>query len=209
MDSLTVAFDAVPFARWGPLFHVLRLEHPELHLHWRPQGFPAPGECMLDGADVGLFVEPPEEPGISALTIESSQMVVLMAAGHRLARSDELRTADILDQAFPGGPHHEEWRKFWTLDEQRGGPPPLTDDLVENADDGLAVVASGRAIGTVAASFAAGFAHPGVIAVPLADGPPVRTRLVWRCDDDNPIIESLVSLASDMTRGDRGDAMSA
>jgi DNA-binding transcriptional LysR family regulator len=200
MHRLRVAFDALPFARWGPLFHVLCLEHPGLQLEWRPMGFPVPGRSVLDGADVGLYVEPPDEPGVSALTIETSQMVVLMAVGHRLAQSDELRVAQILDQVFPGGRHHEAWKAFWTLDRQRGGPPPLTDDCVETAEQGLEVVASGRAIGTVAASFATGFAHPGVIAVPLIDGPPVRTRLVWRSEDQDPIIDSLIGLAEDMTR---------
>ena len=27
MKSLRIAFDALPVGRWGPLFHVLRLEH--------------------------------------------------------------------------------------------------------------------------------------------------------------------------------------
>jgi hypothetical protein len=32
--------------------------------------------------------------------------------------------------------------------------------------------------------------HPGVIAVPLTDGPPLLTRLVRRSDTDHPLVRS-------------------
>ena len=200
MQTLRVAVDALPLGHWGPLFHVLRLEQPDVALEWRRMGFPTRECSLLEGADVGLFVEPPREAGLSALTIETSRMLVLMAVGHRLAQNDDLRVADILDQPFPGGPElHPDWRAFWTLDEQRHGPPTLTDDRVANAEEGLRVVASGRAIATIPATLACSLPHPGVIAIPLRDGPPVATRLVWRSDDKSQIVPSLIELAMSMT----------
>src|SRR3954467_4127937 len=84
--QLKIVFDAgMPTARWGPLFHVFRLEHPDLHLEWQPTRFPTRGPRLLDGADIGLFVEPPPEAGVSALTLDVSPMVVIVAAGDRLA----------------------------------------------------------------------------------------------------------------------------
>jgi hypothetical protein len=60
---------------------------------------------------VGLFVTPTREAGLSALTIETSQMLVLLAVGHRLSQHQELRVADILDEPFPGAPIlHPQWR---------------------------------------------------------------------------------------------------
>jgi DNA-binding transcriptional LysR family regulator len=206
MKSLKVAFDALPLSHWAPLFHVLRLEQPTLRLEWRRMGFPSRERSLLQSADVGLFVEPPREAGLSALTIETNRMLVLTAVGHRLAQNHELRVADILDQPFPGCPRlHPQWLAFWTLDEQRGGPPPLTDDRVENAEEALSVVAAGRAIATIPATVAGALPHPGVIALPLRDGPPVATRLVWRSDDENPIVHSLIELAAAMTCDPRPD----
>jgi hypothetical protein len=49
---------------------------------------------ILAGADDGLLVAPPPEVGLSAVTLEQSRMVVIMAVGHRLARYDEL-TVDV------------------------------------------------------------------------------------------------------------------
>lgn len=103
--QLGIVFDAgMPTARWGPLFHVFRLEHPDLRLAWQPTGFPIRGHSLLEGAEAGLLVEPPSEAGCSAFTLDVSPMVVIVAAGDRLAHNTELRVADILDRPFPGGP---------------------------------------------------------------------------------------------------------
>jgi DNA-binding transcriptional LysR family regulator len=206
MRVLRGAFDALPVARWGALFHVFRLEQPEVTLEWQPMAFPKAGRSLLDGVDVGLFVAPPREDGLSALTIETSAMAVLVAAGHRLALHDHLSVADILDERFLGGANvHPEWRAFWHLDERRGGPANLLNDDVHNAEQGLEIVAAGKAIATVPASMADGLPHPGVVALPLRDGPLVHTRLVWRSGDENPIIDALVGLAEAWTRKGRGD----
>jgi DNA-binding transcriptional LysR family regulator len=196
--QLKIVFDAgVPTARWGPLFHVFRLEHPEVRLKWQPTGFPTRRRPLLEGADVGLFVEPAPEADRSAFTLDVSPMAVVVAAGDRLAHNTELRVGDILDRAFPGGPNLDpEWTSFWTLDEQRGGPAPRTADDVRSAEDGLEVIAGGRAIGTLPAWMADGLAHPGVVTLPLRDGPDVRTRLVWHSHSDNPIVDALLDLAT-------------
>jgi DNA-binding transcriptional LysR family regulator len=207
MTPVTIRFEArLSQARWGPLFHVFRLEQPDVRLDWKPGGHPTLERPLLEGADVGLFLEPLDEPGLVGITIETSPMVVIVAAGDPLAHQVRVRVADILDRPFPRSPTlHPEWTSFWTLDKQRGGPPELTDDDVRTADDLLDVVAAGRAIATAPASVATGLAHPGVIALPLRDGPQVRTRLVWRSGDDNPIIGSLVELATAWTRDGRED----
>jgi DNA-binding transcriptional LysR family regulator len=204
---VTIRFEArLPHARWGPLFHVFRLEQPDVRLDWKPGGHPTRDRSLLDGADVGLFIEPPHEPGLVGVTLDASPMVVIVAAGDPLAHHAAVRAADILHRPFPGSPTLDpEWTSFWTLNEQRGSPPELTDDDVKTAEDALQVVATGRAIATAPACAAVGLAHPGVIALPLRDGPQVRTRLLWRSDDDNPIIDSLVDLATAWTGKGRED----
>jgi DNA-binding transcriptional LysR family regulator len=199
MPTLRVAFDAFPLARWSSLFHVLLLERPGVGLEWLPREFPREDRPVLDGADVGLFLEPPREPGLESLSVGSSPMVVLMAVGHRLARHHELRVADVLAEPFPDAPHlHRAWRGFWSLDAYRGGPPPAAPLDAGNLQSAITAIAGGDAIGTFAASLADGLPHPGVIWLPLIDGPMVATRLVWRADDANPLIRTLVDIARDM-----------
>jgi DNA-binding transcriptional LysR family regulator len=201
MDELVVAFDrCLPSARWGAVFHVLRLERPDLRIDWRPVGFPRPDRPLLDGADVGLYPEPPPRADVRTLTIETSPMVVTMAVGHRLAGHTELRVADVLDEPFPGAAHLDpDWVAFWTLEQWRGGPPRWSDDAIDDAEQALEVVVAGRAIVTLPASVAAGLSHPGVISLPLTDGPAVRTQLVWHAGDRSPLMATLVELARAMT----------
>jgi DNA-binding transcriptional LysR family regulator len=204
---VTVAFDGrLPHARWGPLFHVFRIEQPEVELEWVPAVFPAAGRPQLAGADVGLFLEPVADPAISILALDTSPMVVIVASGDPLAHREEIDVSDILDRPFPGTPRVDpDWTAFWTLDALRGGrPPERTGDDVIDAESGLEVIASGRAIGTIPASVADGLAHPGVISLPLRDAPLARICLVWRSGDDRPAVHSLVELASAWTRLGRG-----
>jgi DNA-binding transcriptional LysR family regulator len=200
LNRLRIAFDAhLPAGRWGPLFHVLCLEQPDVQLEWHARGFPV--GTLLEGADVGLFVHPPARAGLSALTVDAGPMVVAVAVGHRLAEHDELEVADVLDEAFPGASTvDQQWAAFWTLDRQRGAPARKSDDQIEDAGQGLEIVASGRAIATLPAWTAGGLTHAGVVTLPLRDGPIVETRLIWRSDDDNPTLAALVDLARHWTR---------
>jgi DNA-binding transcriptional LysR family regulator len=196
--QLTIAFDAfLPVARWGPLFHVLCLEQPQLTFEWQPVGFPTVGRSALDDAEVGLLVEPLVGPGLDSLTLDSSPMVAIMAVGHPLARHDEISVAEILDEQFLNSPALDpRWRAIWTLDDRRGAPAKLIEPPVADADAGLAAIASGAAIGTVPEWAAGGLRHPGVVSVALSDGPSVATRLVWRSNDENPVVRALIDLAA-------------
>jgi DNA-binding transcriptional LysR family regulator len=199
VPALKVAFDLLPVARFGSLFEVLTLERPDVRLEWMPVAFPRQDRSPLDGADVGLFLEPQLEPGLRSLMIDVSRMVVVMAVGHRLARHHELRVAEVLDESFlDSAAAHPAWRAFWTLDAQRGGAPPR--NCVEISDHAQAIeaVAAGRAIATFPESLAEGLPHPGVISLPLVDGPAVTMRLVWRAGEGNRAVQALVEIARDM-----------
>jgi hypothetical protein len=71
-----------------------------------------------------------------------------------------------------------------------------------DADEAIELLASRSAIATFAESLADALPHPGLVSVPLIDGPAVRTRLVWRPEDDNRDIEHLLDIARDMYGGE-------
>jgi DNA-binding transcriptional LysR family regulator len=199
MRELRVAYDPLPVARWAALFHVLLLEQPDLCLKWLPVSFPRRGRSRLDGAHVGLFLEPRDEPQLRSLPVGASGMVVLVAVGHRLARHHELGIAEILDEPFPGGADlHPGWTAFWTLDAYRAGPPRSTRAEVSTAEQVIAAVAAGRVIATYPAMLADGLTHPGVISIPLLDAPTVTMRLVWRPGEPNRDVRALLDIALDM-----------
>jgi DNA-binding transcriptional LysR family regulator len=186
-------------ARWAPLFHVLRLEQPDLRLRWRAVEFPPADGSLLDGADAGLFVAPPREPGVDALELETSPLVVGMAAGSRLAAHQVVVLADIVGEPFVFCPdRHPEASAFWTLDEQRGGPPRLAGPGARTVTKSLELIASGDAVATFPATVAEALPHPGIVTPALRDGPLAPTCLVWREDDARPGVRSLVALARAM-----------
>jgi DNA-binding transcriptional LysR family regulator len=194
-----VGFVALPVAKLATLFHILVLERPDVRIEWLRRGFPLQDEPLLGDADVALLPEPPLDDGLEAMTIGVSRMVVIVAAGHPLTLLDRgLEVADVLDQPFLDGRRlHRGWRSFWTLDAQRGGPAVGVGD-VEEPDAALDLLAGGHAIATFPASLADGLSHPGVVAVPLVDGPPVRTMLVWRGGEEHEVVEHLLDIAREM-----------
>jgi DNA-binding transcriptional LysR family regulator len=199
MPTLRVAFDALPLARWGTLFHILMLERPGTRLQWLPREFPRDDRALLEHADVGLFVEPPPEPGLQTLTVATSTMATLMAPGHHLAHHHQLHITDILAEPFPDAPHlHPTWRAFWTLDRYRGTPPRTTQLDSGNIHSLITAISHGTTIATFPATLADGLPHPGVIWLPLTDGPPITTRLVWPTDDTNPITHTLTAITRNM-----------
>jgi hypothetical protein len=192
----------LPVARWGPLFHVLCLEQPALQIAWVPLPFPRQDSPLLANADVGLFLQPPARPGLATLRLDVSPMVVVMAVGHLLAQHHELRVPDVIGARFPrlDAALDREWSAFWTLDSHRGGPPATADTEVRSMDEGLEAVVSGAAVATTVGWVAGGLPHPGVVTIPLVDAPPVETCLVWRSDEERPVIAALVDLARAWTR---------
>jgi hypothetical protein len=81
-QRVRVAFDGrLPYARWGTLFHVFRIEQPEVELEWVPAVLPARlGDRSWPARDVGLFLEPVADPAMSLLALDTSAMVVIVAA---------------------------------------------------------------------------------------------------------------------------------
>jgi DNA-binding transcriptional LysR family regulator len=199
---LAVGYSWRPLTRWAPMFQRLVENHAGAQLDWKPLGFPRAGR-LLDGVDVAIFSQPTPDEELSSLVLERDPRMVIMAVTHRLAGRSELRVADVLDETWPGPDPSTDprWWAFWTLDEERGGPPRVTADRVNGAATGTEVLAAGGAIGTSGASMAAGLTHPGLVAVPLVDAHPVTLALVWRTEHENPLIDELVAIATEMTNG--------
>jgi DNA-binding transcriptional LysR family regulator len=194
---LAVGHQKVPLTRWAPMFQRLCERRPGVEVRWRPLDFPRVDRSPVDAVDVAMALQPSADPKLSALVLERTPRVALMAVGHRLAGRRKLSVADILDEPFAGGDPalDPRWRAFWTLDEERGGPARSTPDRVANGAD---VVAAGEAIATSTPAIAASLAHPGIVAVPLVDARPVHVALLWRTGHGKPLVDELVGIAEGM-----------
>jgi DNA-binding transcriptional LysR family regulator len=196
---LTVAFNAQPLSRWGRMFHLLRRQHPDADLVWQALEYPVAGRPALEGADVGLLVEPQTGPDLDTLTLWSEELLVAVALDHPLAARGKLSVSEVLDQPFLGSSTLDPgWQAFWTLDRERGGPPKWSDERVENQAQAIDAVASGRAIAIVTAGVSNCLTHPGIATIPLIDARPAAVKLVWRAGDENPLVAGLVEIAREM-----------
>jgi DNA-binding transcriptional LysR family regulator len=124
---------------------------------------------------------------------------VLAAKVHPLAQKDELTVAEVLDETFSGvSPSLEPVRAgFWRLDDHRDAPGGATVGQASNAQEMLALIASGAAITTASASSATTVqsAVPGVVAIPLRDAHPTVLSLVWHKANPNPLVDEIVATA--------------
>jgi hypothetical protein len=73
-------------------------------------------------------------------------------------------------------------------------------EVVNDVDDWLATIASGRCVGVSAASTAAQYPRPGIAFRPIRDAEPVAVRLAWWRDEPHPATASAVELATELYR---------
>jgi DNA-binding transcriptional LysR family regulator len=155
--------------------------------------------AWLEDVDVALLYAPTPHPDVESLVLRSEPRVAVLSREHPFAEREQLTVADVIDETFSGNhPSVEPVRAgFWRLDEERGAPARVTSDQASNPQEVLAVVASGRAIWTAAASTVTHFLNDSspVIAVPLSDAPSVPLALAWRRDVRNPHVPELAAIA--------------
>jgi DNA-binding transcriptional LysR family regulator len=207
---LAVGFEQLPLTRWAAIFQQLCQAQPGTRLRWEPLDFPLERRSPIEEVDVGLLTEPTPRPDLSSLILYREPRAVVMAATHPLAGRRELTVADVLDETWPGchPAIDRRWRSFWTLDRERGGPARMSQERITSAAQGIELVASGQAIATVPVSMAEGFAHPGIVGVPVVDAGPASLALVWRTNQENPLVDALVRIAeAEVDGGDRAPAL--
>ncbi|UJA19951.1 LysR family transcriptional regulator [Thermoleophilia bacterium SCSIO 60948] len=200
--QLVIGRDSLQPNGWSQLFFRLHRERPEIEVSWATLEFPRAGVSPLEHTDVALLTEPPAHPGVCELELGTQARVALLSARHRLAARDSVAVEEILDEVFVGcDPAMDpRWRAFWFLDSERGGPARLSRDRVRTVQEAIEAIGAGWAIGTSPEPLASALTHPGVVAVPLTGARPAAVKLVWNAETDNPSVELLVSLATELAR---------
>jgi DNA-binding transcriptional LysR family regulator len=181
----------------GDLFPRFTAAYPGVTIEWRELGYPKEtARSWLGDADLALVWFAPALPGLANQAIRTSPVVAVMAESHPLARRDELKVEDVLDETFPGIVGCEpEWLGNWGLDAYRGAPARRTDDGAKTPEEVAWIVSSGRAITTVPEIVAVPYAHLGIRAIPLVDARPAVLELVWPQGAAAPMVQALVDLA--------------
>jgi len=175
--------------------------NPDADLSFRDLPFPhGTTRSWLEPVDVVLCQAPDLTPDIRMHPVRHEPRAAIIPARHRLAEREMIEVADLLDETFIG--LHADVQPGWaarhSLDEERGGPPrSVTDDHVATALQILGVFATTTAVTTL--PMANGRLVEQVVspvrAIPLSDAEPAVLSLVWRVEDEHPLVSSLVELA--------------
>jgi DNA-binding transcriptional LysR family regulator len=139
-------------------------------------------EFLLDGrADVGLLYAPFDDlDGLDHETLYVEDRVVIVPAGHRLARRATARMSDLEGETLP------HWKGIPGGD---GTGPEVTDVLQL-----FQMIAVGRMIAVLPRSLVEPV-PAGLVCVQVSDAPPSRLVLAWNEQDRRPLVASFVAAA--------------
>ncbi|MEU2793414.1 LysR substrate-binding domain-containing protein [Streptomyces sp. NPDC007100] len=167
-----------------------RRRHPHVEVRIRETDLADPA-CGLhaDRVDVALTRRPFDETGLAVRELRTDPVGALLRADDPLASRGSLTLADLADRrwfVFPEGTDPL-WQSYWSGGLPREGP------VVR------AVVECRQAVlwnGTVGMTLLDHEPGAGLTVVPLADMPPSPMVAAWREGDTNPLVRSLVRIAT-------------
>jgi DNA-binding transcriptional LysR family regulator len=190
------------------LFAAFAEAYPEAELSFRGLSYPRGSMASwLAVADIALCHSPSADPEVHTYPLRAESRFVLAPRDHPLAEHGELSVTDVLDETYLGSHPAVDpaWAGFWRLDDHRDVPTPrVTAHRALTWPATVSLIASGTAITTVPACEAEtiGKILPGVVTIPLKDAHPAVLSLVWRRDNHNPLVHSLVAVAKSLSDGD-------
>ena len=152
-------------------------------------------DYLLDGrADVGLLYAPfdPLE-GLAHERLHTEDRVVILPAGHRLARHTSVRMADLDGEKRPvwkGVPREGVPQEVGA----KGGTAQQSGGEVADVVQMLHLIAATGVIEVLPRSLVSSL-PPDVVCVPVADAPPSHIVLAWNEQDRRPSVAQFVTAA--------------
>jgi DNA-binding transcriptional LysR family regulator len=128
--------------------------------------------------------------------------LVAVAAGHPLARRDQVAFAEIAAEPYAALPASAgPARDFWLAVADRGGRPARVAAEVSSADEVFELVSAGTAVVLLAEGNAAVYARPGITRIPVTGLEPARLAIAWRRGDRRPSVADFVRACRDAAAG--------
>lgn len=201
-ECLSVGF--VQFAAaelTGAIFNEFARRRPDVTVRLRELNFGTQTRALVTGRVGAAFLwSPHDDPDLAWEPLLSEPRVVGLPATHPLARKRSVTVDEIAGETFhgvhPSVP--EAWADYWNLTKERGYRPAVTDDIPRTVPEIAALIAAGRAITSGPAGIARLYRDPAIAFVPIADAGPAVLALVWRKDNENPIVQALLGVAREL-----------
>ncbi|WP_433184403.1 LysR family transcriptional regulator [Actinoallomurus sp. CA-150999] len=191
------------------LLALFRTRHPAARLQHREIQPPSPLDLLRSGeVDAAVLWLPVREPDLTVgPVVHTSRVLLMVDADHPYAGRDSVGLEDLGDCALVGGRSIPAYMEE-TLAPYRtpSGRPIRHDPKVATWQEALTAVSSGQAAAGVAAEAAHFYPWPSLAFVPIHDASPCQWALVWRTDDESPLIRALAQAAADLGAASESDA---
>jgi DNA-binding transcriptional LysR family regulator len=160
------------------------------------------GSIARRDVDLALVWAGIDEPGVVLEALLVEPRAVCLHQGHPLAARAQLRFEEIEDEPLPRLPDDfpAAVSDFLHLAARRRRPARVTEELPGSFEEGIWLIASGRAICVGPLSLARALARPGIAIVPLGDVEPVTIAVARRADDNRAAVHAFGRVAREHLR---------
>ncbi|MEU0090864.1 LysR family transcriptional regulator [Kribbella sp. NPDC006257] len=143
--------------------------------------------------DLAIVRVPIDSHRFAHVTIADERRYCVLAADDPWARRrsltlDEIRERTLLIDRRTGTTSVDLWPE--------GLRPRL--EYIQDIDDWLAAIATGRYVGMTPESTATQYRRDGIVYRPVRDAPPVPVHLAWRRHDPHPATHAAIALATEL-----------
>ena len=185
----TAALDLTPAA-----LRAFAADVPGAQVSVQDVRFDDPSGGVRDGdTDIALIWTPVDERGIDVELLFEEPRVAILASDHPLAARKRLTVDDLVDQPWPGSHSADPIAEaFWTLADERGGPPPTTVP-VSGFEDLLVAIRAGLVVDTVPAAIARGLPFGDVVTREVDGLRPTGVALCRPAKGANPLADAFAT----------------
>ena len=195
--ALTIGLIATAALDFTPkVLRAFAEQRPNVALSVRNVDFSDPsGGVRAGDTDLAIVWLPVREDGLSVHALFDDPRMAVLASEHVLAARERLAVEDLLGEpmCWVEGVDPEAGA-FWTLDEQRGGPPRVGAS-VTGFHDMFAAVRTGLAVVCVPASIATTLPWDDVAVREVAGLPGATVAVCHRADADDPLVHAFAATA--------------
>ncbi|MFE9779386.1 LysR substrate-binding domain-containing protein [Streptomyces sp. NPDC005775] len=174
------------------LLDAFAARHPTCDVQIRYVGFGDPfGPLRAGEVDVQIAWLPVEEADLTVGPVVRIEPVVLVVgAGHRLARRETVSYEDLTDEVVIGGAKPDYWREALTPSHTPSGRPLRVGPTVTTETAMLPILSNDEAVAFVHSHASRSYARADLVYVPVHDAPPAHWALLWRTATETELIRS-------------------
>jgi DNA-binding transcriptional LysR family regulator len=163
-----------------------------LQIRQVPWDDPTGGVAAGDTDAAFVWRPVPDAHRFGALTVVSEPRLIALPGEHRLAGRESLDLADVLDEPFLALPAASGTaRDYWLAVPERGGRPVVVGAEIANTEETVEALTAGLGICLIAAGNTPLIARDGIVIRPIAGVRHSELLLIWRRDDDRPLVRQL------------------